>query len=268
MLVLDDRKQKKDVRLVCNPLDEEAGTVLNKPPQKQFLSSLIALKYERAERDHQQSKLFFAIGLTLSLIFVLMVFEWKTYDKEELLDLGTVSNDFNEIIEIPPTEQPPPPPPLKMVSPVIVEVNDEEIIKDLDLEIDVEVTEDMVIEETIFDLNTDAPVEKVDEIFDIVETQPEPVGGYSAFYKYVADNMKYPARAARLDITGRVFVQFVVEKDGSITDVKVIKGIFEDCDEEAIRVIENAPNWSPGKQRGNPVRVYQRVPIMFVLKER
>ncbi len=270
MLVKDQKKQKTDVSLICHPLDEKADAVLHKSSKKQFVSSLIQLKNDRAARDHQQSKLFFAIGLSISLLFVVFAFEWKTYEQDALVDLGTVTNDFNEIIEIPPTDQPPPPPPPKnIISPVIREVDDKEILKDIELNIDVEVTEDMIIEETAsFDLNMEAPAEKAEEIFDIVETQPEPVGGYKAFYEYVAANLTYPSRAARLDITGRVFIQFVVEKDGSITDVKVIKSLFEDCDEEAVRVIQNAPKWNPGKQRGNPVRVYQRVPIMFVLKER
>ena len=74
--------------------------------------------------------------------------------------------------------------------------------------------------------------------------------------------------AKRLDISGRVYVRFVIEKDGSVTDVQVVKGIGGGCDEEAVKVLENSPKWIPGKQRGNNVRVYMTVPILFLLKER
>ncbi|MEO9475918.1 MAG: energy transducer TonB [Cyclobacteriaceae bacterium] len=269
MLVTKEKPEKTNVGMVCKPIDERAEATLSKNARVRLIGDLIELKNKRTESSHQQAKLFFFIGLTISLLFTILAFEWKTYDHNEIVDLGIIANDFEEILEIPPTEQAPPPPPQKIIAPVIKEVSNEEVIEEIELEIDVEVTEDMVIEEVSnFDFSADTPEEKVDEIFDIVETQPAPVGGFEAFYGYIKDNLRYPDRAARLDISGRVFVQFVVEKDGSITDVKVIKGLFEDCDEEAVRVIENAPAWNPGKQRGNPVRVYQRVPIMFMLKRR
>jgi protein TonB len=85
---------------------------------------------------------------------------------------------------------------------------------------------------------------------------------------YVSENLKYPVKASRMDIQGRVFVQFVVEKDGSLTDIQVVKGIGAGCDEEAVRVIKNAPRWEPGKQRGRPVRVKMILPIVFKLYER
>ena len=95
-----------------------------------------------------------------------------------------------------------------------------------------------VIEEIVFE---EAPEEEeVDEIFTIVEDQPTPPGGMSAFYKYVATSLRYPAQARRMGIEGKVFVQFVVGKDGTLTDVQAIKGIGAGCDEEAVRVISKA----------------------------
>ena len=81
----------------------------------------------------------------------------------------------------------------------------------------------------------------------------------------MAENLRYPPRAARMGIEGRVFVEFIVEKNGSLTDINVVKAIGGGCDEEAIRVISTAPRWNPGKQRGNPVRVRMILPIMFRL---
>jgi len=105
----------------------------------------------------------------------------------------------------------------------------------------------------------------VDEIFDIVEDQPTPPGGMQAFYKYVSKSMKYPKQARRMGVEGRVFVQFVVDKNGQLTEVKAIKGIGAGCDEEAVRVLKQAAKWKPGKQRGRPVKVRMILPITFKL---
>jgi protein TonB len=86
-----------------------------------------------------------------------------------------------------------------------------------------------------------------------------------AFYAYVGKNMKYPAQARRMGIEGKVYVTFVVGKDGALTDVRVLKGIGAGCDMEAIRVLSGAPKWKPGKQRGRPVRVRMQLPIIFKL---
>lgn len=105
----------------------------------------------------------------------------------------------------------------------------------------------------------------VEEIYTVVEETASPIGGMPQFYKYIGSNMKYPVSARRFGIEGKVFVQFVIEKDGSIKNVKVIKGIGGGCDEEAKRVMENAPNWNPGKQRGKPVKQQYTLPIQFSL---
>ena len=109
------------------------------------------------------------------------------------------------------------------------------------------------------------PDEEVDHIWQIVEETPTPMGGLSAFYKYLSKNLQYPAQARRMGIEGRVFMVFVVEKDGSLTDIQVLKGIGAGCDEESVRVLKDAPKWKPGKQRGNPVRVRFTFPIVFKL---
>ena len=111
----------------------------------------------------------------------------------------------------------------------------------------------------------EAPEEEVDEVFTIVEDQPAFPGGNAAFYKFVASNMTYPAQARRMGIEGRVFVQFVVDKDGSVTEVKAVKGIGAGCDREAERVLNSSPKWTPGKQRGRSVKVRMVLPIIFKL---
>jgi TonB family protein len=103
------------------------------------------------------------------------------------------------------------------------------------------------------------------EIFSAVEQQPSPVGGYETFYKYIGENIRYPQQARAKEIEGKVFVQFVVREDGSISDVKILKGIGHGCDEEALQVILNSPKWNPGMQRDQPVNVQMSVPIAFKL---
>jgi periplasmic protein TonB len=211
----------------------------------------------------KKSGLFLNIGLVISLVVVITAFEWKFYDEGDLMDLGQVNDEFEDVMEIPPTEQPPPPPP-KIQQPEIIEVPDEEEIEEeIEVNLDVEITEETVVEDIVFS----DPVEEevAEEIFTIVEDQPQPKGGMAAFYEYVGKNLKYPAQARRMGIEGKVFVEFVVDKDGTITDVKAIKGIGAGCDEEAIRVIQLAPKWSPGKQRGRPVKVRMILPITFKL---
>jgi|TARA_B100000900_G_scaffold18798_1_gene14735 protein TonB len=210
----------------------------------------------------RMSGLFLNIGLSVSLLLVIVAFEWRTYDNSGLLDLGMVQDDFEDLMEIPPTEQPPPPPP-KIQLPEIIEVPDEEEIEEeIEVELDLEVTEEEVVEDFVFE---EAPEEEVDEIFTIVEDQPAFPGGNAAFYKFVASNMTYPAQARRMGIEGRVFVQFVVDKDGAVTEVKAVKGIGAGCDREAERVLNSSPKWTPGKQRGRSVKVRMVLPIIFKL---
>lgn len=211
----------------------------------------------------QKSSLFMNIGLTVSLLLTIVAFEWKTYDDGDLMDLGQIDDDFEDIMEIPPTEQPPPPPP-KIQLPEIIEVPDEEEIEEeIEVELDVEVTEETVIEDIVFD---DAPAEEeVEEVFTIVEDPAEFPGGMQAFYKFVGDNMKYPAQARRMGIEGRVYVQFVVDKQGNVTEVTAVKGIGAGCDEEAERVLRMSPQFKPGKQRGRPVKQRMVLPIIFRL---
>jgi protein TonB len=206
--------------------------------------------------------LFFSIGLSLALALSLMAFEWKQYDNQ--VDLLTVksTNNFEEMLEVPLTEQLPPPAAV-VQQPQIIEVPDEEEIKlDLNVNFDVEAPRIEVPNQIGI---AEAPAEEVEEIFTIVEESASPVGGMPAFYEYLVENMKYPPQARRLGVEGKVLMQFVVDKNGNISDVKVMKGIGAGCDEEAIRVMQKAPAWSPGKQRGKAVKQRCIVPISFKL---
>lgn len=213
--------------------------------------------------------LFFNIGLVVSLSFVLLAFEWRFYDSVDTINNGAAIGDtFEETLEVPPTEQPPPPPPdAKNVNFISIE-DTEEIEDELEISFDIEMTEEMVIEQMPERIVVDEEVEEedVEEVFVIVEEQPHPIGGMQSFYDHINSNIRYPSQARRMNIEGRVFVQFIIEKDGSISQVVVIRGISDSCDQEAIRVVSSAPKWAPGKQRGKPVRVKMVLPITFKLK--
>lgn len=211
----------------------------------------------------KKTGMFLNLGLALAVGATLAAFEWKSYDGGALKDLGQVTDNFEELIDIPITEQPPPPPP-PVEQPIIEEIPDEvEIEEKIEVNFDVDVKEETVIKEVVI---AEAPVEeKADEIFDVVETQPNPPGGMSGWNQYLSKNLKYPTQARRMGIEGTVIVVFVVNTDGSIQDVDVLRGIGGGCDEEAVRVVSSAPKWEPGKQRGRPVRTRMRLPIRFKL---
>jgi periplasmic protein TonB len=183
-----------------------------------------------------------------------------------------------EILNAPKEDLPPPPPPppppeamaekVKFTVPKVVEDTVETGLATQDdlstkgnteappeEEIKVEEVKEQVIQQ-------EAPK----EIFTVVEEQPGYPGGDEARIKFLQENIKYPEEAKELGVQGKVFVTFVVEVDGSITDVRVLRGIGAGCDEEAIRVVKSMPRWVPGKQRGQPVRVQFNLPIKFTLQ--
>lgn len=183
-----------------------------------------------------------------------------------------------EILNAPKEDLPPPPPPppppeamaekVKFTVPKVVEdtvesglVTQDDLSSKGNTEAPPE--EEIKIEETKTQVIEEAPKA---EIFTVVEEQPGYPGGDEARIKYLQENIKYPEEAKELGVQGKVFVTFVVEVDGSITDVRVLRGIGAGCDEEAIRVVRNMPKWVPGKQRGVPVRVQFNLPIKFTLQ--
>jgi TonB family protein len=110
------------------------------------------------------------------------------------------------------------------------------------------------------------PIDK--EVFTVVETMPAYPGGEKALYKFMRENVKYPEEAKLKNIQGRVFVSFIVETDGSVSNVQVLRGIGGGCDEEGVRVVSSMPKWTPGKQRGKAVRVQYNLPIKFALESK
>ena len=211
----------------------------------------------------QKKGAYFAVGLMLSLALVLGLFEMKTFDNIAT-DLGELKLDLleEEIIPISQQAPPPPPPPPAPTTQIQIVEDDEEIEEELEIE-DMEVDEETEVEVEIYEEEEEVVEE---EIFTIVEQMPEFPGGTEKLFKYLGKNIEYPPMAKDAGIKGKVYVTFVVDKDGSITDVKVLRGIGGGCDEEAVRVVKSMPKWKPGKQRGKSVRVQYNLPINFILK--
>ncbi len=220
-------------------------------------------KSPKADLENKKT-LFRQIGLIVALAVVFFAFEYRSYDKRTLDLMERSVEDIPEEI-IPITEQkvkPPPPPPPKQVT--VLEVVEDDVEVEDEIEIDVEVDQETEIEVYVPPVMEEEIVEQ--EIFTVVESMPEFPGGPAKMMEYIAKNIKYPAMARESGIQGRVFVNFVVEPDGSVSNVKVLRGIGGGCDEEAVRVVESMPTWTPGRQRGKAVRVSFNLPVRFTLQ--
>ncbi len=220
-------------------------------------------KTEHADLSRKYG-LFLVIGLVVSLGATLVAFEWKTYDSGDLMDLGSLTDDFDELMEVPPTTQPPKQPPVIQMPKLIEIPDDEEIIEEIDVVIDVDVTEEQIIEDLI--VEDEMPEEEAEQVFLWVEEQASFPGGPKAWAKFLNKTFKYPRKAARMGIEGKVNLSFIVDKNGVISDIQVTRGIGGGCDEEAIRVLSQSPRWSPGRQRGNAVKSRMAIQIKFQLK--
>lgn len=212
--------------------------------------------------------LYLEIGLVVILAASLVAFEVKSYDSDESTAfVREVVEEPEEIIIQTDIQEPPPPPPPEVpeVTTVInVVENDQKIENELVVDAGLnEDTKNIAIAPVIVEEEEEV---KEEEIFTVVENEPEFPGGMEALYKYLAQNIKYPQLARENGITGKVYVTFVVEKDGTIANPKILRDIGGGCGAEAIRVVKAMPKWSPGKQRGKAVRVQFNLPVNFNLK--
>ena len=214
--------------------------------------------------------IFLEIGFVIALGILLSAFNWKTNTKVEEGFVITQEEQVEEEI-IPITQQmmkPPPPPPPAPKLTDLIEIVEDELSIDEELEIDDAEADVENKSNYNFDYDGDSWGEEESDgeadIFQVVEDMPQFPGG--SVQKWSAKNVKYPMIAQENNIQGKVFVQFVIEKDGSVSDVKVARSVDPSLDKEAIRVVKAMPKWKPGKQRGKPVRVSYTVPINFQLQ--
>jgi protein TonB len=208
--------------------------------------------------------MFIQIGLIISLAVAWAVFEIKSYDKMEFADVGRTAEVVEEeMVEITKQEQKPQPVEVPKQTTQIQVVEDDVEVEDVEINADVDQNE--VIEEYVAPEIEEEEIQEA-EIFTIVEEMPEFPGGTQKLADYLAKNIKYPQMARESGIQGRVFISFVVETDGSVSNVNVMRSLGGGCDEEAVRVVKSMPKWKPGKQRGKPVRVSYILPVNFKLQ--
>jgi periplasmic protein TonB len=225
-----------------------------------------------------------AAGLMLALVATLLASPYiaaffKSNDGDEKKVLKNTVVSLDQPPPIMPNQPPPPrleiPPPVKTLKYVAPKVTAKEVVEEeiptieeiKKTEISTETTEGpetVVFEEPVREVVSEG---EDNSIHTFVEQQPEFPGGLEAMMKFIQKNMKYPAQARRMGTEGKVFVGFVVNKDGGITDVETIKGISAECDKEAARVVSLMPHWKVGKQNGKPVRVKYVLPINFKLAQ-
>ena len=227
-----------------------------------------AKKTEKADLEKRRG-LYLEIGLVVVLVAALVAFNVKSYDNKKIEVTQRTAEDEieEEVIQTQDDTPPPPPPPEPEVVTTEVNIieNDAESDKELNMDVFDKIEKQENIE--IAPVQVEQEEEEVeDEIFQVVEQDPEYPGGVEALYKFIQQNLKYPQLAKENNITGRVFVQFVVEKDGSVSNVKAARDIGGGCGAEAVRVIKAMPKWTPGKQRGKAVRAAYTLPVNFVLQ--
>lgn len=224
-----------------------------------------AKKSKKADLENKRG-LFLELGMVVVLAVVLIAFEW-TSKPSKTNTLGQIENaDLEEDI-VPITrqqpEQPPPPPPPQAVVQLNIVQNDVDLENELDIG-NMEADQNLAIDVVPFQQEEEAHEE---EVFIIVEDMPKFEGGdVNTFRNWVQSHLKYPEVAAENGISGKVFVQFAVNSKGEVVDAKVVRGVDPALDQEALRVVNSSPKWTPGKQRGKPVKVQFTFPIVFVLQ--
>lgn len=222
-----------------------------------------------------------SIGLGLTMIVVMMILLYpmvaKYFGEEQTIRTSPRKLVYTDLSAPPPIDKPKPPPPhvqlptlqkvVKFVPPKVVAEEIAEVAPTIQ-EIKENQTGAVTVEgpaEVIFDEPVTEIIAQDDEIFIVVDQQPEFPGGYEAMMAFIRQNMIYPANARRMEIEGTVHVSFIVSKTGTISDVKVLRGIMTECDREAVRVVQLMPAWKPGQQNGRYVNVRFILPLKFRL---
>ena len=222
-------------------------------------------KTKKADLENKKS-LFLEIGLIFAVGLVMVAFEWTS--KPKSIE-GFQHQDESEIVQenVPITrrkeEKPPPPPPPQTVDMLEIVDNDLQIENELRLE-QTGADEDTRVQIDAFGEKEEAEDEQ--QPFIVVEDPPRfQGGGINVFRMYVQENAEYPTMASENGIEGKVYINFVINRDGSISDIDIIRSVDPVLDKEAKRVVAKASDWELGKQRGKPVRVQYTIPVVFVL---
>ena len=229
------------------------------------------MEIKKSEKANLENKklLFLEIGLVISLGIVLFAFEWTSKET----NVSTLADNTTVVIEeeiIPITQDTPPPPPAAPKIPVLsdqIDIVDDEIELEDDMFMNLEDDANLGVEIMDYVEVEEEEVEEEAIPFQLVEEKPSFQGGdANQFSKWVNQRLEYPEIAKENGVQGRVTLQFTVEKDGSVTKVRVLRGVDPSLDKEAVRVVSQSPKWKPGKQRDRAVPVTYTFPVIFQLR--
>ena len=215
--------------------------------------------------------LFMEIGLVVALLMVLGAFEWSTTEGTDLASLGDETAIAVEEEQVPITQEeqlPPPEVPKEPVMSDIIDIVDNDIKVEDNFLLSTEDDASLGVEIKDYVVVQDEEVVEEEEVpFAIVEQKPTFQGGdANTFTKWVFSKIVYPEIAKENGVQGRVTLQFTIETDGSVKNVKVLRGVDSSLDKEAVRVVSSSPKWSPGMQRNKPVKVKYTFPVVFQLR--
>ncbi|MEI6348521.1 MAG: energy transducer TonB [Bacteroidota bacterium] len=221
-------------------------------------------KSDKADLERKKP-VYVQIGLVLALSIMLFGFEYKSYDKVVVDEAIVTQKDVIEevVLQTKQEAKPEPPPPAQSQT-TLLNIVDNNVTVTNDLEIDA--ADDNKENKEYQQVEQEATTDAVEaEIFSVVEDNPIFPGGDEGRMKFLSENLKYPQMARESNIDGTVYIEFIVEKDGSISKPTIKRDIGGGCGDEALRVARSMPKWTPGKQRGKPVRTQFVMPIKFVL---
>lgn len=224
-------------------------------------------KSPKASLEDKKS-IYLLMGFVAVLSLLYIGFEWTQQEVTVYEDTTTevIEEEEIEIIQTAEVLPPPPPPDVPEVIEILNVVEDDVETAEIEIESEDEKDKAVVIQAPVSTSGTGVVEEESEVVFVVVESMPSFPGGDEALFKYLNDNIKYPVIAQESGIQGRVICQFVVNRDGSIVDIEVVRSVDKSLDAEAIRVIKNMPRWTPGKQRGKTVRVKYTLPVNFRLQ--
>lgn len=222
-------------------------------------------KSSKASLEDKKS-IYMLMGFVVVLSLLYIALEWTKQEVKiyENTNLEAIAEEEIEIIQTAQEQPPPPPPDVPEVIEILNVVEDDVETAEIDINTEDEENKAVVIQAPVSAGVVEA--EDSDVPFVVVEKMPSFPGGETALFKYLGDNIKYPVIAQESGIQGRVICQFVVNRDGSIVDIEVVRSVDKSLDAEAIRVISKMPRWTPGMQRGKTVRVKYTLPVNFRLQ--
>ena len=226
-------------------------------------------KSPKADLESKRST-WLLIGYVFILAITFVAFEWSERDMKIDLNVGVADIDFEEeVIPITEQEQPkqaPPPPEAPKAEEVLEIVKNDANIQESTIQASDDTKKAVEVKYIPVQQVVEEEEPEEEQIFQVVEKMPEFPGGMAECLKFLSKNIKYPTISQENGVQGRVIIQFVVNRDGSIVDPQVVRGVDPYLDKEALRVVSSMPKWKPGEQRGKPVRVKYTVPVTFRLQ--